>query len=514
MNKPRSKPTVDESKSRKINQWSPTQMLQVAILLLIVVITQYAWHIFYLYPDHSDSADVILRRRSLLDLDENDDAELFKSYKFGRKAKKHFVLDKSYTEFQYGSYGNVPKEVMSYQQQMALKIERCPSCWMLYERDDYLVPLLREVARYLNVENYEDLVFIMNASNGINAVLKSVIRILYNELKCGKSADRPCKILQFSTAFPTIKNTLDFINNDPSSPYNHVVTFDLTRDMLSNTDLLVTKLESFLEENGTDILLATFDHVEAFPNNVFDAKRLVQLFRKFKITSFIDGAHAMGHIKVDIADIDPDIWLSNGHKWMYSVRGSAVMYVKRDLHHLVYPPLITNRYKTKEELKNCSNAMQQQFNWQGTLDDSIWLSLKAGLEFRYKFGDDEIREYTHNLAMDAAQRITSIWNTSLLVYNEENIGAMINPILPSIYLQLDETIAKEVEWLLYEEYRTIVYIKEFEGVWYMRLMVAIYHELSDFEWIAYKTLTILYRVSIADYVYDHELDPILNMVQN
>ena len=44
----------------------------------------------------------------------------------------------------------------------------------------------------------------------------------------------------------------------------------------------------------------------------------------------VDGAHALGHIHVDLSELagaGVDFWLGNGHKWLYSPKGSCVLWV-------------------------------------------------------------------------------------------------------------------------------------------------------------------------------------------
>eukprot|EP01084_Bolivina_argentea_P188382 324309_1 len=478
-------------------QWSTIQMILVLSMFGLV---QYFVYIFYLYPDVDNSN---IRKRSLL----TSVGIEHKTYEFGHKARQHFVMDPEYMPFQFGSYGYVPEEVIQSQIEHRYEIEWNPDIWMLETRNYHFESLLKEMCDYLGIKNVKDLMFIINASSGINAVFNSIVRYkqLYTSHDCGTYGKEPCKILRFNTAFETIINHLDHINSHPDSTANQIITFNVTRDMLSNTELLISKLKLYLDKNHKHIILATFDHAESFPNTIFDAKRLCALFRSYDILTFVDAAQAMGQIDVDIGDIDPDMWLSNGHKWLSSIKGSSVLYVRENLHDVINPVLITNRWDK-------SQPIQQKFNWQGTMDDSLWLSLKAALDFRRKFGDEAIKTYSHSLAMEAGEVITKIWKTELLVYNEDNIGSTINPILPDNYIKWDDDMAALLYELLWLEYNTIVYIKKFEDVnkvyYCPRIMVTIFHEIEDFVWFAEKTLEILERIRDGYYQdFDVEIDP-------
>merc|ERR1711997_1026906 len=83
-------------------------------------------------------------------------------------------------------------------------------------------------------------------------------------------------------------------------------------------------------------------HITSIPAMIFDIKSIQSLMRnKYNIITLIDGAHAMGQINVNITDINPDIYLSNGHKWLYSPRGSSILYVNKALQSIIYPTVIS-----------------------------------------------------------------------------------------------------------------------------------------------------------------------------
>ena len=155
-----------------------------------------------------------------------------------------------------------------------------------------------------------------------------------------------------------------------------------------------------------------------------------------------------------------------------------MIYVKKELQDLIFPVVIS---------RNMEDTMQSQFGYQGTMDDSIWMSMHGALDFRERFGDRDIIQYLHSICMEGADVLSTMWNTSLLVYNEENIGSMINPILPTD----DDDEARLIGSILESEYSTILPIQPFEGEWYARLSCQIYHELSDFQWLGSAVLEIL-----------------------
>ena len=62
-----------------------------------------------------------------------------------------------------------------------------------------------KLSSYINSKDSGDVVFVDNASHGINAVLRSLAS---NLLK-----DSEIKVLYLQTAYQMVKNTLNFLNN-------------------------------------------------------------------------------------------------------------------------------------------------------------------------------------------------------------------------------------------------------------------------------------------------------------
>lgn len=102
---------------------------------------------------------------------------------FGRAMLAHWNLDPSITYLNHGTVGVAPRRVLARQQQLRDEMERQPSKFLLRDLSNLVgLPsgeptLLRQaaavVAEFLNAEA-RDLVFVDNATTGLNAVLRSI----------------------------------------------------------------------------------------------------------------------------------------------------------------------------------------------------------------------------------------------------------------------------------------------------------------------------------------------------
>lgn len=65
--------------------------------------------------------------------------------------------------------------------------------------------------------------------------------------------------------------------------------------------------------------------------------------------------------------------LSNGHKWFYTLKGSAFLWVKKELQPLISPTVISfeGEVRTQERIKSQgATRFQVGFSWEGTMDYS------------------------------------------------------------------------------------------------------------------------------------------------
>src|SRR5438034_5969028 len=102
---------------------------------------------------------------------------------FGHSMREHWALDPNITYLNHGTVGAPPRCVLEAQQKLRDQIERQPSRFLLRELAGIRLgaehtgkPRLRaaadEVAEFLGAEG-KDLVFVDNATSGINAVLRT-----------------------------------------------------------------------------------------------------------------------------------------------------------------------------------------------------------------------------------------------------------------------------------------------------------------------------------------------------
>ena len=395
---------------------------------------------------------------------------------FGKIVLNEFGLDSNYTNLNFGSYGSVPIDVQNAQKQYRYEMESCLGCWFGSIRRNYYEEVRGIIANYLNIEDQNDVVFVDNASHGCNSVIRTIIMNAYNT----SCANTTCKVIYLNSAYYMVKTTIQYMSNI----YDNVeyIEININNEMLNNYDMLLEYMEDIISsnENGT-ILLGAISHIVSAPAVILPIQRINNLFRKYGIICLIDGAHAIGQIKLDFNELDLDVYITNGHKWLYSPKGSAIMYVNKDIQSQIYPTVIFN-YNGKG-----LTSFQNKFDWYGTKDVTNIISMKDAILFRQSFGEDRIIDYIHNLAINGGNEIINIWGTNRVMNNDDNIGAMVNIRFPT----QNKTEIDIIMDTMFNEYNTFVPIIEWLGVYYARISAQIFVDLDDFIWYANSVLNVL-----------------------
>ena len=78
-------------------------------------------------------------------------------------------------------------------------------------------------------------------------------------------------------------------------------------------------------------------HISSYPAVVLPVAAAVATARSGGFVTVVDGAHCLGNLAIDLALIDPDFYFANGHKWLYSARGSAFLYARPEFQDTTMP---------------------------------------------------------------------------------------------------------------------------------------------------------------------------------
>lgn len=162
------------------------------------------------------------------------------------------------------------------------------------------------------------------------------------------------------------------------------------------------------KSNGRKIRLAIIDHITSMPCVLIPLKELVKMCRDEGVDRiFIDGAHAIGNIEIDMKDIGADFYTSSLHNWLFCPPSAAFLYCKMsddlsNLHH----PVVSHEY---------GKGLAMESSWTGTRDNSAQLVLPEVMEFvsRFEGGIEGIMTRNHDKVIQMAEMLVKEWGTEL-----------------------------------------------------------------------------------------------------
>lgn len=373
---------------------------------------------------------------------------------------EHWLLDPQITYLNHGTVGVTPRRVLQAQQAIQDEIERQPARYMLRELcgltgvSGLEKPRLRAaaeaVAAFVGAEG-KDLVFVDNATAGVNAVLRSL------KLQPGE------EILIHSLAYGAVANTAAFVAREQGA---RVVKVDLPFPT-SDPGLYAQRIEQAITPRTR---LAILDHITSETALILPLAEIAARCRAKGVTVLVDGAHAPGAIHLEIAKLGVDYYTGNLHKWGFAPRGCGILWAAPERQAGLHPPVIS---------WGLDQGFSQEFDWVGTRDPSPWLAAPEAIAFMQDLGLEAMRAYNHALAWKTAQELAERWGGRLET-PESMIGCMVTLPLPQALGSSREEATRLQYTLLYQD-KIEAPISAMAGRLWVRISAQVYNDWSDIE---------------------------------
>ncbi|HUT48245.1 MAG TPA: aminotransferase class V-fold PLP-dependent enzyme [Alphaproteobacteria bacterium] len=382
---------------------------------------------------------------------------------FGRHLLDQWLLDPEVAYLNHGTVGATPKRVLEKQSEWRARIERQPAAVLARE----IAPLMgveprapgalraaaSEVGNFLGVEG-EDLVFVDNASAGVNAVLRSFALSPGDEIAITDHT------------YGAVANVARFVARERGA----VVRSAALPFPAPDPQALVEAFAAVLTDKTR---IAVLDHVSSDTALVMPVKDMAALARARGIRVLVDGAHAPGAIPVDIAGTGVDWYTANMHKWAMAPRPCGVLWAAPDCQDGLHPPVVS---------WGLDQGMIAEFDWVGTRDPTPWLAAPDGIAFMAELGLEAMRAYNHALVLEAAEMLRAHWRTPFAA-NPAMTGTMACVALPESFGD-GEAAADALRDALWFEDRIEVHMARRGGRLWARLSAQVYNELADYQRLA------------------------------
>ncbi|KAL6850007.1 hypothetical protein ACP4OV_020634 [Aristida adscensionis] len=173
------------------------------------------------------------------------------------------------------------------------------------------------------------------------------------------------------------------------------------------------------------VRLAVIDHITSMPSVLIPVKELVAICRAEGVDKvFVDAAHAIGQVPIDVRDVGADFYTSNLHKWFFCPSAVAFLHIRKDdpiatqLHH----PVVSSEY---------GNGLPMESAWIGVRDYSAQLVVPNAVEFmsRFEGGVEGISRRNHEKVIEMGLMLARAWGT-FLGSPPEMCGSMVMVGMP------------------------------------------------------------------------------------
>jgi len=320
--------------------------------------------------------------------------------------KEQFHLQSDITFLNHGSFGACPKPILSRAWEWQQEMERQPVEFFQRRASSLLNGARTALGSYVNT-HHNNVVFVSNATVASNIVSHSI------NLKEGD------EVLATDHEYGAVDRTWRFWGKEHGFSYKQcAIPFGT-----SNKDMIELLWKAVT--NKTKVIAVS--HMTSPTATIFPIKEICKRAAERGIITVIDGAHAPGHIPIDLTETSPDFYFGNLHKWLCAPKGSAFLYVNPKLQSLVKPLIVSWGY---EAIDPGPSQMLDYLEFVGTRDLSPFLTTSTAIEFADRNNWSDIRKRCHEMAIYCEKEFLKITKLESIYDSTDRYAQMVAMRLP------------------------------------------------------------------------------------
>ncbi|MFM7156471.1 MAG: aminotransferase class V-fold PLP-dependent enzyme [Bacteroidota bacterium] len=375
---------------------------------------------------------------------------------FGSKEIRDlFLIDKSITFLNNGSFGATPRHILEYQDSIRQRMELQPVNFMVQQLPLLLRNALQNIAPFIGA-HADDLVFVDNATTGANAVIQSLMH-------SWKKGD---EILTTNHVYGAVRTTLQHATSIMGAKLIEAhVPFPISDELDC-----INAIKKHLNKKTK---LLVIDHITSPTGIIFPIREIIAECTKKNIPVFVDGAHAPGMIPLNLNELNADWYTGNCHKWLFAPKGCALLWTDPTHQPIMHPTVISHGYK---------QGYHQEFDWTGTKDHSAYIASQLGMKFHQSMDSEYLMMAYHAKAIAMRNMISEAWKTHV-PSPDSMIGSLASIEAPK-HLQYDGKdallYAQALHDILWNDHKIEIPVIPFAGKIWIRISIQVFNRLKDY----------------------------------
>lgn len=381
---------------------------------------------------------------------------------------QHWGLDPDVAFLNHGSFGAAPRVVLEAQRREQDAQERDPIHYLAPERSLYgkLDAVRDRLAAFLGCTS-EDLAFVRNATDGVNAVLRSF------PLEAGD------RIVITSHGYNACNNAARYVAEQAGA---EVVVADIPFPLSDPAEAAAAVAAACCDRTR----LVLVDHVTSPTGLILPVEEIVQAARDRGIRTLVDAAHGPGMLPMDLGRVGADYTTGNLHKWLCGPKVSGFLHVRSELQESVRPCVISHAANTPAPGRSRFIA---EFDWTGTFDPSPLLAVPAAIDFLEGVlpgGLDAVRAHNRALVLEGRGILCEALGVRPPA-PDAMIGSLVTLPLPASHSDAPPSGRVDpLQLALFERHRVEVPIMHWpaKGRRWVRISAQVYNDREDYERLA------------------------------